>query len=323
MRPRSIVTLSISDKNRSFTTYLKAHHMNSYIKYCTVGTGIFLFALSVSTALADAEPNGNYSYAEISLGKSTFANPICIGTECHTGLGGLGLDVAYQVIPNIAISLNSGASQSTGSQYTLKSSGGGLYIAFIAGIGSALDVAAILGSLSSTTQVCTTSSNVCSSASDTGSDFGLYGKLWLNESKNINVGLGFENYSYSKSTTKYTTAVLSMSAIPADNHEFDFTVSNTKDSNGQAVSSAVSLGYKYLFDHGRPRSRIAPAEARNPETIQDIPVQQPTPTEQIKPANSVSNDSAQKLRELNTLKNEGVITDSEYQLKKKQLLEKY
>jgi hypothetical protein len=78
-----------------------------------------------------------------------------------------------------------------------------------------------------------------------------------------------------------------------------------------------------LFDHGRPRSRIAPAEARNPETIQDIPVQQPTPTEQIKPANSVSNDSAQKLRELNTLKNEGVITDSEYQLKKKQLLEKY
>lgn len=297
--------------------------MNSHIKFSSIGTGIILFLFSISSALADGEPNGNYTYAGVSVNSTTFATPVCVGTECHKGLGGLGLDVSYQIIPNIAILLNSGASQSTGNQYTLKSSGGGLFVALIAGVGSVADVAVILGSISSTSQICTTSSNVCSSYSDTGTDVGLYGKLWLNEDKNFNVGLGFENYSYSKSTTKYTTAVFSLAAIPADNHEFDLSVSNTNDSNGKAVSSGVSLGYKYLFDHGRPSSRRSTAEANNVAPIQNIPDQQALPTEQIKPANSSSTNTAQKLRELNTLKIEGVITDSEYQLKKKQLLEKY
>jgi hypothetical protein len=297
--------------------------MNSHKKLRKVGASIFLIAFSISTALADGEPNGNYTYAGVSLISSTFATPLCVGTECHKGLGGVGLNLAFQVIPNVAVSLSSAAAQSTGSQYTLKSSAGGIFVEFIAGLGSSVDIAAILGSLSSTAQICTTSSNVCNSVSDTGSDFGLFGKLWLNESKNINVGLGFENYSYSKSTTKYTTAVLSLSAIPADNHEFDLSVSNTNDSNGNAVSSGVSLGYKYLFDHGRPSSHIAAVEARNPESRQDNVVNQVAPVELSKPAISVSNDTAQKLRELNILKNEGVITDSEYQLKKKQLLEKY
>jgi hypothetical protein len=235
-------------------------------------------------------------------------------------MSGLSLDFAYQIIPNVAVSLVSSSGQVVGNIGTLKSSGSGLYIAFIAGIGQIIDVAAAFGSLSSTAQLCSNSSNVCSSVSDTGSDFSLFGKLWLNENKNFNVGLGFDNYSYSKSTTKYTTAIISISAIPADNHEFDLSLSNTNDSNGKAVSSGVSLEYKYLFDHGRPSSRKSPVETNNPAPMQNIPVQQQLPTESTKPAN---NDTAQKLRELNTLKNEGVITDTEYQLKKKQLLDKF
>lgn len=301
--------------------------INKQYLITTVVAIFIVFSFSSVFAQENGEPNGNYTYAGVGLFKTSWTNNFCVTngatSECYTGMSGLGLDFVYQIIPNIAISFVSSSAQVSGNIGTLKSSGGGLYIAFIAGIGPIIDVAAALGSLSSTTQLCSNSSNVCSSVSDTGSDFSLLGKLWLNENKNFNVGLGFDNYSYSKSTTKYTTAIISFSAIPADNHEFDLSLSNTNDSNGKAVSSGVSLEYKYLFDHGRPSSRRSPVETNNPAPIQNIPVQQQLPTESTKPANPANNDTAQKLRELNTLKNEGVITDSEYQSKKKQLLEKF
>ncbi len=294
----------------------------------TIIVAIFIvFNLSSVFAQEDGEPNGNYTYAGIGLLHTSWTNNFCVtngtASECYTGMSGVGLEFSYQVIPNVAISLGSASAQAKGNIGTLKSSVGGVSIAFIAGIGPNIDVAAELGSLSSTAQLCSNSSNICSSVSDTGSFFNLYGKLWLNENKNFNVGLSFDNTSYSKSTTKYTTAALSIAAIPAVNHEFYLSFSNTNDSNGKAVSTGSTLEYKYLFDHGRPGSRRAPAEANNPVPIQNIPVQQQLPIEPTKAANPANNDTAQKLRELNMLKNEGIITDTEYQLKKKQLLEKF
>lgn len=301
--------------------------MNFFIarKFCTSSfAGFLLFGLCVSTVLADGEPNGNYTYVGSSIYSTTFATPVCLGTECHKGLVGFGLDLAYQIIPNVAISYSVGSAQNKGSLYTLKSNGGGLFIAIIGGIGSSVDVAAIIGSLSSTSEICINSSGVCNSFSDTGSDVGLIGKVWLNEGKNVNIGLSYDNYSYSKSTLKYSTSALSLAFIPAHNHEIDVVVSNTMDSNGKNVSSGLTLGYKYLFDHGQPTSRKSVVETKVVEPIKNTSPIQLAPVETIKPLNSVTtNVSAQKLRDLNVMKNEGLITEIEYQQKKKQLLEQF
>lgn len=286
--------------------------MRIFNNYLKLPIGLLLSISITSTVMADGEPNGNYTYAGVSIFSTTFAKPLCIGTECHPGLGGAAIDMQFQAIPNIAISISGAAAQSTGSQYTIKSSAGGVSVAFIAGLGTYVDVAAILGSVSSQAKICTTASNVCTSATDSGSQFGLAGKVWLNENKNINIGLSFSSAKYSKSTNNTSTAAFSLALIPSENHEFDIVSSSTSDNYGYALSSDFSVGYRYLFDHGRPSSRSPRANAT-----------ESAPIEPNKAANSVSNDAAQKLRELNTLKNEGVITDSEYQLKKKQLLEKY
>lgn len=294
---------------------------------------IVLLLLSNSSALAleNGEPNGNYSAIGISIIKSTFETPLCVGNECHTGLGGVGLNLSYQIIPNIVVGLTSGSASSEGNTSTLTSTGGGLYVGFVAGLGSAVDVGAAIGSLSSTSKICLTSSSVCNEVSDSGTDFGLFGKVWLDQKKIVNIGISYDNYSYSNSNKKYSSVGLSLAIIPAENHEFDLSTSSTKDSQSNAVSTGVMLGYKYLFDHGRPNAHAFPKNAQNPVPMQDSEVKQPTPSGQSKSVDPVTNTNAQdavtnsttqKLRELDSLKKEGLITDEDYQQKKKQMLDR-
>jgi len=54
------------------------------------------------------------------------------------------------------------------------------------------------------------------------------------------------------------------------------------------------------------------------EQSQDSSVSSPTP----KPTDTITNSTSQKLRELQNLKKDGLITEQEYQQKKKQLLER-
>jgi hypothetical protein len=287
---------------------------------CSASTIAYIALTShAAHAQENRDPNGNYTHARISLNGTSFATPICVGYECHHGMDGAGIDVAYQIIPNVSISLSSNASQSTGRQYTLKSSGGAVYIAFIAGLGNLFDVGAAIGSISATSNICSATTSTCATYSDTGSAAGLFGKAWLNGAKNVNIGLGLDTYSYSKEAEKYYTTSFSISFIPADNHEFDLTGWSTNDSNGYEISTGTSLGYKYLFDHGWSKSR---RPAKDSQANQLNEPDQLTEISQKKSDEAAANSTSRKLRDLKALKNEGLIDEADYQAKKQQLLEK-
>lgn len=49
--------------------------------FCTA-----LVVSGISTALAQYEPKDNYSSPVLSCRSSTFANPVCLGSEGHSGL---------------------------------------------------------------------------------------------------------------------------------------------------------------------------------------------------------------------------------------------
>jgi hypothetical protein len=267
---------------------------------------IFLFVFSASTVRAEYEPNTNYTSIGVNNYATKFETRTCltngVATECHSGVAGASASASFQIIPNIAISYSGSTAWSNSTYTSISSSGSALFLTAIVGLGSYVDVGAGVGSLSSSTKYCGSS---CVTTSDTGSDVGVFGKVWLSEGKRVNLGLAYESFSYSKSVIKYTATSLSLGILPAANHEIDIVAGGVSDSNGYAVSSNFSVGYKYLFDHGRPANY-------------------PKPKDEIKPENAaIKNSAAEKLRELNKLKNEGLISEADFLLKKKQILEQY
>lgn len=90
------------------------------------------------------------------------------------------------------------------------------------------------------------------------------------------------------------------------------------------VDDAVSAGA------GQTAQPVAPiAQPAAPQNTQAVTVQQPTnpqqqvSTEPLAPPVGSTSEIAQKLRELQTLWKEGLLTDDEYKSKKRQLLEKF
>lgn len=218
--------------------------MSSVLKIFAVTS----LSLGVSTALAQEgfTPNGNYSSVGFSLLRTKYANDVCIPLgDCHQGVGGLGLHVSYQAMPNLIVGLNNAAGQSTESVSTYKDSQGGLFVGFVLSVGDYFDVGGLVSPLTKKTESCL--GNLCLSAEDTGTEVGLFGKWWVNDEKTINIGMNLDSYSYSKNTTKYTSSALSLAYLLAGHHELSITGARLKDANGTDVSSSSSLGYNYHF----------------------------------------------------------------------------
>jgi hypothetical protein len=68
--------------------------------------GTILVAIGISSALAEYEPNDNYSSLVLSYRSTTFANPVCVGNDCHTGLSGPAAVYSQQIMPNLALGLS-------------------------------------------------------------------------------------------------------------------------------------------------------------------------------------------------------------------------
>jgi len=199
-----------------------------------------------ATAQEGFAPNGNYSSVGFSLFRTKYANDVCIPFgDCHSGYGGLGLNVSYQFIPNLIVGLNTAAGQSTGNTSTLKESQGGLFVGFVLGIGDYFDVGGLLSPITKKSESCLGS--LCVNAEDTGTQVGLFGKWWLNQDKTFNIGMNLDSYAYSKSTSKYSSSALSLAYLIAGRHELSVTGSRLKDSSATDVSSTFSLGYNYHF----------------------------------------------------------------------------
>lgn len=211
-------------------------------------SGMILYVFGISNAFAEYEPNDNYSSLVLSYQNTTFANPVCVGTvdiECHSGLSGPSVVFARQVIPNLALGLAGSYLQSNGNVSSIKSTNGSAFVQGVVGLGRRVDVGASVAVLSSKIELCSSSPDSCASTSDTGTDLGVFGKVFLNDMRSLSVGLSYNSISFRKSESQSVVA-LSLVTILARRHRLAFSVDRVRDSNGNAVSGGYGFGYSYL-----------------------------------------------------------------------------
>lgn len=208
-----------------------------------------LCLLGITTAYAEYEPNDNYSTLVLSYQSSKFAEPACIttgsGVECHEGVSGPAAIYARQVVPNIALGVSGSYLQSSGRISSIKSTNAEVFVQGIAGLGSSVDVGTSVAALRTTLDLCSSNPATCSSSSDTGTDFGVFGKVFLNKAKSLSTTLSYNHISFQKSESQSIVA-LSMVAILARRHRLAFSVDRSINASGTTVSGGYGFGYSYL-----------------------------------------------------------------------------
>lgn len=208
--------------------------------------GMALCALGISSAHALDEPNDNYSSLILSLRSQSFSDPVCIGNECHTGWAGPAAVFSQQVIPNLALGLSGSYLQSSGAYSSITSTGISAFVEAIAGVGSSVDVGASVAALDSKVEMSSSNPAFSSSVHDTGNDVGVFGKVFLTDTRSVSVTLSYDAISYQKASSQSVVGV-SLVTIMAKHHRFALSVDRVRDSSGKLVSGGAGFGYSYLF----------------------------------------------------------------------------
>lgn len=207
------------------------------------GTSLFIFG--TSSALADFDPNDNYSSLILSYKNANFANPVCIANECHEGVSGPAAAFSHQIVPNLALGLTGSYLQSSGSESSIRLTNVAVFAQLIAGLGYRVDVGTSVAALSSSLQLCTLHPDRCSSTDDNGVDLGVFGKVFLNDMKNVSLALNYDTISYEKAQAQ-SVVMLSLVTVIAKHHRLALSVDRSLDSNGNSISGGYGLGYSYL-----------------------------------------------------------------------------
>lgn len=219
--------------------------MNSKKSAFQLILGTTLAVFGMANALAAYEPNDNYSSLVLSYQSSRFSEPICIGGVCHEGVSGPSLVFAHQVIPNLALGLAGSYLQSSASASSINSSYGSVFAQGIVGLGSQVDVGASVAILRTTLELCVTNPSACASTNDSGTDLGVFGKVFLDRMRSVSVGMSFNRVIYDKSASQSIVA-LSVVTVLARRHRLAFSVDKSIDASGNAVSGGYGFGYSYL-----------------------------------------------------------------------------
>ena len=210
--------------------------------------GYALCVSGITSALAEYEPNDNYSSLVLSYQSSKFAEPICIGTisqECHTGVAGPAAVYARQVIPNLALGLAGSYLQSSGNTSSIKSTNGSVFVQGIAGLGARVDLGVSVAALRTNLERCLFNPAGCASSSDSGTDVGVFGKVFMNDMRSLSVRLGY-NYIALQKAANQSIVALSLVTILARQHRLAFSVDKTLDSSGKSISGGFGFGYSFL-----------------------------------------------------------------------------
>jgi len=208
-----------------------------------LGMALYLFA--VSNALADFDPNDNYSTLVVSFKNSTFANPVCIGNECYEGVSGPAAFFSHQIVPNLALGLSGSYLQASANSSSIRSTNISIFAQLIAGLGSSVDVGTSIAGLSSSLQLCELNPVRCSSTDDNGVDIGVFGKAFVSDMRNVSVTLSYDAISYEKAPPQSVVA-LSLVSVILKHHRFALSVDRSLDSDGDSIAGGYSLGYSYL-----------------------------------------------------------------------------
>lgn len=209
--------------------------------------GVFVFVNAMSAAVAQIEPNSSYSSFYLSYSTTTFANPVCIGNECHTGVSGPALAYSYQFVPNLAVGVSGSSAQSLGNSSSLKLTGGSIFVEAVMGVGSYMDIGAIASPLFTTLEKCSTLTSACTSTDNAGTDIGVFGKFFISEHKATSIELGYDAVSYQNSPGQLSIIGISLVTVLAEHHRLALSASHARDSNGNATSDNFGYGYSYLF----------------------------------------------------------------------------
>lgn len=211
--------------------------------------GVALCLLGITTAFAEYEPNDNYSKLVLSYQSSRFAEPVCVptgsGIECHEGVVGPAAIYARQIIPNLALGVAGSYLQSSGNASSIKSTNGSVFVQGIAGLGSSVDVGASVAALRTALQRCISNTAVCNSSSDSGTDVGVFGKVFLNNAKSVSATLSYNSISFQKLENQSIVA-LSLVTILEKRHRLALSVDRSISASGTSVSGGYVFGYSYL-----------------------------------------------------------------------------
>ncbi len=215
-------------------------------------TAALLCSVSTTMAQEGIQPNGRYSSVGAALFRTNYATDKCILGECHQGYGGLGINLAYQVIPNMIIGFRSMAGQSSGPNTTIRESQGGLYLGFVMGVGEYWDIGGIVSPLTKRYENCL--GTLCATVEESGSNAEFFAKWWLDEAKTFNLGFNVNSYTYANGTTnpnlatKYTSSALSVAYLMGGHHELSLSGTRLRDTaSSNEVSATSSLAYTYRF----------------------------------------------------------------------------
>lgn len=206
---------------------------------------LVLFFSCISTVFADYEPNDSYSSLAFAYQSIKFSDPICVGGECHEGISGPSGVFSRQIIPNIAFGVSGSYLQSSGNSSTIKSTSSSFFVQGVAGLGRQFDMGASVATLSSTTQLCSSVPSNCVSTNELGTDFGIFGKLFLTNSRSVSITFSYDALAYQKSSNQSVVA-LSLVTILAEHHRLALSVDRVRDTSGNQVSGGVGIGYGYM-----------------------------------------------------------------------------
>lgn len=212
-----------------------------------------LLASGISTAFAQEgiAPNGSYSAIGASLVRTNYAADKCILGECRSGIGGMGINLAWQALPNMIIGLRSQSGQDSMTNTTLKESQGGVYIGFVMGVGDVLDIGGIINPVTKRIESCV--GTLCATTEEAGNNVEFFGKWWINDDKSLHLGLYLDSYAYANGTTnpnsatRYHATSLEIGYLINGHHEISYKAGRLKDVNGNDVSATGALAYSYLF----------------------------------------------------------------------------
>lgn len=218
------------------------HSKNTIVRFISAA---ILALCGTANAYAAYQPNDNYSSLVLSYQSSGFADPICIASDCHDGVSGPAAVYARQIIPNMALGVSGSYLQSSASNSSIKSTTGSVFVQGIMGLGSRVDIGASVAVLRTILELCVTSPQACASSGDTGTDLGVFGKVFLNNTKSASATLSYNRINFQDSPQQSIVG-LSFVAVLARRHRLALSVDKTLDASGKPVSGGYGFGYSFL-----------------------------------------------------------------------------
>lgn len=209
---------------------------------------IAMGALACTNTYAQYEPNDNYSTFVLSYQSSKFATPVCVGGECHDSISGPVVVYARQIVPNFAVGVSGSQLQSSGKASSVKATDVSAFVQGIAGIGPSIDLGASVAAIHTSTDLCTSIPNTCSSTSDVGTDIGVFGKVFLTEHKTVSVNLSYDAIYFEKLPNQ-TIVGLSLVGIVAQHHRLAISTNSVRDASGNEISGGLGFGYSYIVNY--------------------------------------------------------------------------